>query len=135
MDDVMTDVDHQPSASKGLARDGGQRKPAAPTQNWVLCVTFSIKPEHTEEFRTIVSEVIDEMRHEKTFVSSTLCHDPRTEGKFFIFEVWQDRDEFFTVQVNRPYRDWYSKRILEIQAADRELAEFYQIRADHQLAP
>jgi quinol monooxygenase YgiN len=130
----MTDVNHQPSAGKGPARESGQTEAAASTKNWVLCVTFSIKPQHTEEFRSIVSEVIDEMRHEKTFVSSTLCHDPRTEGRFFVFEVWRDRDEFFTVQVNRPYRDWYSRRILEIQAADRELSEFYQIRADHQFA-
>ena len=130
----MTDVDHQPSAGKDPAREGGQTNAAASTQNWVLCVTFSIKPGHEEEFRTIVSEVIDEMRYEKTFVSSTLCHDPQTQGRFFVFEVWRDRDEFFEVQNNRPYRDWYSRRILDIQAADRELAEFYQIRADHQLA-
>ena len=130
----MTDVDHQPSSGKRPAREGGQANAAAPTQNWVLCVTFSIKPGYEGEFQTIVSEVIDEMRHEKTFVSSTLCHDPRTQGRFFVFEVWRDREEFFSVQVNRPYRDWYSRRILEIQAADRELAEFYQIRADYQFA-
>lgn len=130
----MTDLDRQPSAEEGSAPEGTTTNASASTQNWVLCVTFSIKPQHTEEFVTIVSEVIDEMRHEKTFVGSSLCHDPQTEGRFFVFEVWRDREEFFSVQVNRPYRDSYSRRILEIQAEDRELAEFYQIRADYQFA-
>ena len=81
----MTDLDYQPTASESPATDGGQPDAATPAQHWVLCVTFSIKPQHTEVFRTIVSDVIDEMCHEKTFVSSTLWHDPQTVGSFLVF--------------------------------------------------
>lgn len=102
--------------------------------HWVLCVTFSIKPEHSDEFVVIVSEVIDRMRHEPNFVSTTLCRDPAAPGRFFLFETWKSRAVFLAEDMSRGYREPYAARLAQIQAEDRHFAEWEQIRADYSLS-
>lgn len=109
-------------------------KAVEPQGHWVLCVTFSIKPEHADEFVTIVSEVIDRMRHEANFVSTTLCRDPAAPGRFFLFETWKSRARFLAEDLSRDYRETYSARLAEIQAEERQFEEWEQIRADYSLS-
>ncbi|MEZ5998712.1 MAG: antibiotic biosynthesis monooxygenase [Hyphomonas sp.] len=97
---------------------------------WALCVTFSIKPDHAGEFVEIVSAVIDEMRHEPNFVSTTLCRDPELPGRFFLFETWKSRAWFIAEDMTRTYRQPYEARLAEIQLADRQVQEWRQVRAD-----
>lgn len=97
---------------------------------WVLCVTFSIKPDFADEFIMIVSAVIDQMRHEQNFVTTTLCRDPETPGRFFLFETWKNREDFIATDLARAYRRPYEARLAEIQLADRQVQEWRQVRAD-----
>ena len=107
---------------------------AEPAGHWVLCVTFSIKPEFAEEFVAIVSDVIDRMRHEENFVTTTLCRDPARPGRFFLFETWKSRAQFLAVDLSRDYRAPYAARLAEIQQADRQFEEWEQVRADYRLS-
>ena len=99
--------------------------------HWILCVTFSIQPAFADEFVRIVSAVIDRMRHEANFVATTLCHDPATPGRFFLFETWRSRAAFIATEMARDYRRPYEARLAEIQSADRQIQEWRQVRADH----
>lgn len=101
---------------------------------WVLCVTFSIRPEHADEFVTIVSEVIDRMRHEENFVTTTLCRDPAAPGRFFLFETWKSRARFLAEDLLCAYREPYSTRLAEIEAEERQFEEWEQVRADYSLS-
>lgn len=103
--------------------------------DWVLCVTFQIRHEHTDEFVAIVGAVIDEMRHEPNFVTTVLCRDPTTPGRFFLFESWKSRADFIATDMSRAYRGPYEARLAEIQSADRQVQEWRQVRADHTLPP
>ena len=102
--------------------------------HWVLCVTFSIKPEFADEFVAIVGQVLDRMRHEANFVTTTLCRDPAAPGRFFLFETWRSRERFAAVDMSRDYRRPYESRLAEIQLAPRQVQEWRQVRADYQLS-
>ena len=102
--------------------------------HWVLCVTFSIKPECADEFVHIVSQVLDKMRHEENFVSTTLCRDPATPGRFFLFETWKSRARFLAEDLARDYRKPYEARLAEIWLGDRQFQEWEQVRADYSLS-
>jgi quinol monooxygenase YgiN len=108
-------------AQRGAASDG----------HWVLCVTFSIKPELAGEFVELVSRVLDDMRHEENFVATTLCRDPATPGRFFLFETWKSRERFVTEDLTRAYRRPYEARLAEIQQGERSFQEWVQVRADY----
>jgi quinol monooxygenase YgiN len=109
--------------------------PDAPANShWVLCVTFSIKPEHADEFVSIVSPVLDKMRHSENFVSTTLSHDPKTPGRFFLFETWKSRARFLAEDLSFAYRKPYETRLPDIQLADRRIEEWEQVRADFSLS-
>lgn len=113
---------------------GIESEAATPPRHWVLCVTFSIKPGHADEFVSIVSEVIDRMRHEENFVTTTLCRDPAAPGRFFLFETWKSRTRFLAEDLARPYREPYSARLAQIEAGERRFEEWEQVRADYSLS-
>lgn len=108
--------------------------PAQTNGHWVLCVTFSIKPEFADEFVSIVSQVLDKMRHEENFVTTTLCRDSATPGRFFLFETWKSRARFIAEDLSREYRRPYEARLEEIKLADRQFQEWEQVRADFALS-
>lgn len=103
-------------------------------RRWVLCVTFTIKPEFADEFVNIVSEVLDKMRHEENFVTTTLSRDPAKPGRFFLFETWKSRARFIAEDLARAYRRPYEARLAEIQLEDRRFEEWEQVRADYSLS-
>ena len=104
--------------------------PSTPKSPWVIFVVIEVRPEHVEEFLTLVSEVIDAMRHESTFINTVLSRDLNDPSRFSLFEIWQDREEFFSVQLHRAYRSSYSHRIEQICKTPRQISEWLQIRAD-----
>ena len=104
-----------------------------PASPWVLFIVIEVQPEHIEEFLMLVSEVIDQMRLEPTFISTVLSRDTDDPGRFALFEIWRDREEFFSVQLLRPYRQRYSERIGQIGKSSRQISEWQQIRADYSL--
>lgn len=78
---------------------------------WAVVATFDLKEGHGTEWIQIVEEVVDAMKYEKTFISTSVCAHPTEPGKFVLFEVWKDRGEFFTIQVNRDYRRTLMERL------------------------
>lgn len=98
---------------------------------WAVVVKLDIKPEHVTEWLESVEEVLDAMRHEKSFVSTSLCAHPTEPNKFLLFEVWQDRDEFFTVQANRDYRQPFMEKMERFLQSPVNFDEWQEIRADY----
>ncbi|CAL9466791.1 hypothetical protein SUDANB145_02746 [Streptomyces sp. enrichment culture] len=98
---------------------------------WAVMATFDVKEGCEEEWSRLVQDVIDEMRHEKTFISTSMCRRPDEPGKFLLFEVWADRAEFFATQVNREYRRPLMERLPELTRSPVVFDEWTEIRADH----
>jgi quinol monooxygenase YgiN len=97
---------------------------------WVLFIVVDILPGHADEFLVMVGEVIDRMRHEPSFITTTLARDIDDPNRFSLFEVWADRDEFMEVQLGRPYRAHYNRRIEEICRNPRQISQWTQLRSD-----
>src|SRR3546814_3597474 len=81
---------------------------------WVWMAKIQIKDGLVAEFLDRVQQVLDEMRHEKTFLSTSLCAHPTDENTFLLFEVWKDKDEFFTTQLDREYRRPHTDRFKDL---------------------
>ena len=104
-------------------------EPAADT--FVLLATVPIKPGREDEYLTLVNAVNDRMRHEPTFVNTILHRSADYPGLFMLYKIWRDRDDFFTVQMNRLYRAEYEARLPALLRAPRRVEVFEALRADH----
>lgn len=104
---------------------------ARETRPWAVVVKLDIKPEHASEWLDSVDEVLDTMRHEKSFVSTTLCAHPSEPGKFLLFEIWRDREEFFTVQANRDYRRPFMEKMQKFLQKPVNFDEWRETRTDY----
>lgn len=100
---------------------------------WAVVARFDLKDGAHQEWLAIVEEVIDAMRHEPTFISTSLCADPSAPGRFMLFEVWQDRDEFFDVQANRNYRRTLMARLPDLVRSPVTFEEWNELRADYSI--
>ena len=98
---------------------------------FVLVAKIHLKEDVVPEFLDRVQQVLDEMRHEKSFRSTSLCADPKDPCRFMLFEVWADRDEFYSVQVNRDYRKPHAERFKEFLREPAVFEEWGEIRADY----
>ncbi|WP_428483847.1 antibiotic biosynthesis monooxygenase [Rhodopila sp.] len=101
---------------------------------FVLLVTIPVKPGCEHECLALINEVIDAMRHEPTFVNTVLHRSADDPGLFMLHETWMDRDDFFSVQLKRPYRADYEARLPDLLRAPREMTVFEPLRADY-IAP
>jgi quinol monooxygenase YgiN len=98
---------------------------------WVWMTRINLKEGVRSEFLQRVQQVLDEMRHEKTFRSTSLSGHPTDPNQFLLFEVWADREEFFAVQVNRPYRQPHAERFKEFLKEPAVHEEWQEIRVDY----
>src|SRR3546814_17743425 len=89
-----------------------------------------IKDGLVSEFLDRVQQVLDEMRHEKTFLSTSLCAHPTDENTFLLFEVWKDKDEFFTTQLDREYRRPHTDRFKVLVVTPPVFEEWHELRLD-----
>uniref|UniRef100_A0AAU3GZI1 Antibiotic biosynthesis monooxygenase n=1 Tax=Streptomyces sp. NBC_01401 TaxID=2903854 RepID=A0AAU3GZI1_9ACTN len=101
------------------------------TSAWAVMATFDVKEGCEEEWSRLVQDVIDAMRHEKTFISTSMCARPDEPSKYLLFEVWESREEFFATQVNREYRRPLMERLPELTRAPATFDEWTEIRADY----
>lgn len=60
-----------------------------------------------------------------------MCTRPDEPGKFLLFEVWEDRDEFFATQANRQYRRPLMERLPELTRSPVIFDEWTEGRADY----
>jgi quinol monooxygenase YgiN len=84
-----------------------------------------------DEFVELVSGVIDQMRLEPTFINMVMSRDRNDPNRFSLFEIWADREDFFEVQLKRPYHQRYHDRIDAIASGPRDSTERDQMLADY----
>ncbi len=97
---------------------------------FVLLVTFHLKAGCEEEFLAFIHRTNDAMRHEPTFVN-TVVHRSVDDPLFFmLYETWLDREDFFNVQMKRPYRAEYEARLPALLSQPREMKIFQPLRSD-----
>ncbi|WP_203217927.1 putative quinol monooxygenase [Nocardia terpenica] len=126
------DLTEQISKEEGMETDRrGSGHEHRSTTPWAVIVKFEIKEGCEAEWLRLVQEVLDAMRHEKTFISTSMCAHPSEPGTFMLFEVWEDRDEFFAVQTKREYRRALTERLPELTRAPVTFDEWTEIRADY----
>lgn len=97
---------------------------------FVLLVTIHVKPGCEEEFLSIVNPVNDAMRLEPTFLNTVLHRSDDDPTLFMLHETWMDREDFFRVQMKRPYRNAYEERLPALLRRPREMKIFEPLRSD-----
>ena len=100
-------------------------------EQFVLLATVPIKAGREDEYLTLVNAVNDEMRHEPTFVNTVLHRSAEDPGLFMLHETWRNREDFFSVQMKKPYRARYEARLPDLLRAPREMKVFLPLRADY----
>ncbi len=112
-------------------RERNASEDRGPPRPWVLCVHFDIKEGCEAEFIEKVTVPIDAMRHEKSFLSFSMCSHPSEPGRFFFHEIWESREEFMAVQRHRDYRHGYYARLQDLLRSPLLFDECYEMRADY----
>lgn len=97
---------------------------------FVLLATIPLKPGHAAEYLSLVNLVNDAMRHEATFVSTVLHQAADDPDLFILHETWLDQDDFFAVQMKRPYRKAYEARLPALLRAPRDMKVLRPLRSD-----
>lgn len=96
----------------------------------ILSVTEHVRAECLDEYLELVNGVADAMRHEETFQYLIVGQDPDDPTRFNYFEAWEDRTEFYEVQMKRPYRDRFEERIPAMLKTPRSIVEWHPLRDD-----
>ncbi|HEX7074161.1 MAG TPA: putative quinol monooxygenase [Hyphomicrobiaceae bacterium] len=105
-------------------RDAAQRTGVAVT------VEIRVKGGHDEEFLQLLTPVLDEMRHETTFINAILHRDPEDPTRFMLYETWADLNELAEVQLQRAYRKAYIDRLPAILREERKITIWQPLRSD-----
>jgi len=97
---------------------------------FVLLAIIPVKLGCEVEYLSLVGPVNDAMRHELTFVNTVLHRAADDPVLFMLHETWLDREDFFTVQMKRPYRAAYEARLPALLRAPRTMQVFEPLRSD-----
>jgi quinol monooxygenase YgiN len=98
---------------------------------FVLIVSIQLKPGCAEEYLVMLNDVLNQMRHEPTFVNCILQRGTDDPDKLIVYETWFDREDFDRVQLKRPYRAAYTARAPELISRPTELSYFELLRSDY----
>jgi len=98
---------------------------------FVLLVRIPVKAGFENEYLSLINAVIDEMRHETSFVNTVVHRSTEDPTVFLLHETWLGRDEFFTVQMKRSYRESYEARLPQIMRAPREITILEPLRREY----
>ncbi|MEH3046627.1 putative quinol monooxygenase [Sphingomonas adhaesiva] len=93
-------------------------------------ITFHVKTDQVDRFRSLLNPVLDAMRHEPTFVRAALHVDPERPNVFQLHETWTDRNDVLNVQLNRPYRQAWHAGLDDVLAKPRQIGIWTVVRAD-----
>jgi len=74
-------------------------------------VKFQVVPGKYDAFLALLTLVLDEMRHESTFVEAVLHADPDDANRLMLYETWADHDNVVNVQLLRPYREAFHEAL------------------------
>jgi quinol monooxygenase YgiN len=97
---------------------------------FVILVYIALKPDFEDEYLSLINGVVDQMRHEASFVNAVVHRSADDPTLFVLHETWLDREEFFAVQMKRPYRQTYEARLPEIMRAPREVKILEPLRRE-----
>lgn len=97
-------------------------------------VVLHVKPGCEAEFLSLLTPVLDAMRHEPTFINATLHRNPDDPTRFMIHETWADRQDLIEVQIPRPYRRAYLDRLPAILREQRQITVWQPMRSDFAFA-
>ena len=98
---------------------------------FVLLVRIPVKAGFENEYLSLINAVIDEMRHETSFVNAVVHRSAEDPTVFLLHESWLGRDEFFTVQMKRSCRESYEARLPQIMRAPREITILESLRREY----
>ncbi|KAB0265040.1 putative quinol monooxygenase [Microvirga brassicacearum] len=93
-------------------------------------ITFNIKPDHRDEFHTLLGKVLDAMRNEPTFINAVLHRDAQDSAKVMLYETWADYDDVVNTQIQREYRKPYWDRLPELLVETQRIETWYPTRSD-----
>ena len=96
---------------------------------FMLLATFHLKA-GCEEFLAFIHRTNDAMRHEPTFVNTVVHRGADDPTCFLLYETWLDRENFFSVQMKRPYRAEYEARLPALLNRPRHMQIFEPLRGD-----
>ena len=97
-------------------------------------IRFSVRPAERGRFETLISGVLDAMRHEATFVDAALHANPDDPCDVLLVETWEDHDDVVNVQLNRDYREAWHNALPELLARPREISVWQRARLDSRSA-
>lgn len=93
-------------------------------------VSLHVKPGCEDEFLSLLTPVLDAMRHESTFINAVLHRDPADPTRFMIYETWADLTDVAEVQVKRDYRRAYEARLPDLLHEPRQVQIWRPERTD-----
>jgi len=93
-------------------------------------VKFHVVPGKYDAFLALLTLVLDEMRHESTFVEAVLHADPDDAKRLMLYETWVDHDDVVNVQLLRRYREAFHEALPAMLAAPRDISIWHCLRAD-----
>jgi quinol monooxygenase YgiN len=104
-----------------------------------VLVTFRIKPECVDAFKTEVLKVADVVVAEPECLTLDYAQDPEDPARFTLYEVWPSREYFEKTQLAKPYYRPYLEATQPMWAEPRRFAYFdlfftYPPRSDASIA-
>jgi quinol monooxygenase YgiN len=101
-----------------------------PMKPFVFVVYLHIKPDRQDDFLRLLTPLLDAMRYEETFINTVLHQDPHDTTRFMLYETWANREEFFEVQIQRPYRLDYEAKLPDLLEEPRQAELWQPMRGD-----
>jgi quinol monooxygenase YgiN len=87
----------------------------------VFYVKLHVKPDHVEEWKQAVTELIEQMSQEDAFISCYLHQDGQDPNLFTLYERWNEPSvEAFLEHQMKPYRIVYDAKLPELLQRPRE---------------
>lgn len=93
-------------------------------------ITFHVRPDQRDRFRTLLDPVLDAMSKEDTFIRASLHVDPERPDVFQLHETWTDRNDVLTVQLARPYRAAWHAALDDLLERPRDIQIWRPLRSD-----
>lgn len=96
----------------------------------IYTIEFRVADGQRDRFLKLLHDVLDAMRHERTFETATLSVDPDDDHHYFLHEGWADHQDVLDVQLARPYRaDWHDA-LDTVLAEPRRIGMWSPVRSD-----
>lgn len=93
-------------------------------------IEFDVRPDQRGRFVELLTQVLDAMRSESTFMNATLHVAADDPNRFLLHETWRDHEDVVQVQLQRPYRRAWHDALPTLLAKERTISTWMPLRAD-----